>query len=136
MTSREMLGEVMNGRTYREIGEMCGISRQAANKRVSCLLSGLINRIVFKGVYDYFIETEGMDFAKFAERVNADGNIVSADTLRKILTGKKKMVHIDVISRVCKVTGRPVEDAFTLRSLEERQWQRNTDKVARMKGAQ
>nr|DAL37024.1 MAG TPA_asm: ECF sigma factor [Caudoviricetes sp.] len=29
MTSREMLEERLNGKTYREIGEMCGISRQA-----------------------------------------------------------------------------------------------------------
>lgn len=136
MTSREMLNEVLGGKTYREIGEMCGVSRQAANRRVNRLLNGVINHIVFKGVYDYFVETEGMNFAKFAEMVNADSDIVSADTLRKILTGKKKMVHIDVISQVCKVTGRPVEDAFALRSFEERQWQRNTDRVARMKGAQ
>ena len=55
MTSCEMLEERLNGKTYREIGEMCGISKQAVQGQIKHLLNGRsCSKIIYRGVYEYF----------------------------------------------------------------------------------
>ena len=73
MTSREMLEERLNGKTYREIGEMCGISWQAVQIRIKLLLNGRdYNKIVYRGVQEYFVSKRGMSWRKMTDEINRD----------------------------------------------------------------
>lgn len=115
MTSREMLEERLNGKTYREIGEMCGISRQAAYKRIKHLRNGRsYNKIVYRGIHEYLAGKQGMSLRKLTDEVNHDENLISSPTLAKFLRGESVHIPIKVIVRLCEIVGKPFEETFAL----------------------
>ena len=115
MTSREMLEERLNGKTYREIGEMCGISRQAVQIRIKMLLNGrAYNKIVYRGVQEYFVSKRGMNWRKMTDEINRDECLVSCTTLAKFLQGESARISIKAIVRICEIIGKPFEETFAL----------------------
>lgn len=115
MTSREMLEERLNGKTYREIGEMCGISKQAVQIRIKLLLNGRdYNKIVYRGVQEYFVSKRGMNWRKMTNEINRDERLISDATLAKFLRGESARVSIKAIVRICEIVGKPFEETFAL----------------------
>ena len=115
MTSREMLEERLNGKTYREIGEMCGISKQAVQDRIKHLLKGRsYSKIIYRGVYEYFASKRGMNWHKITDEVNQDERLIGRETLTKFLRGKSAHISIKVIVRICEIVGKPFEETFAL----------------------
>ena len=112
MTSYEMLNERLKGKTYREIGEMCGSSRQNVQSRIKNLVSGKFNRIFYKGIYDYFIENETETFETFADKINENQTLMNSSALIRFICGKRKSVTMDVITKICEVIGKPFEETF------------------------
>lgn len=115
MTSCEMLEERLNGKTYREIGEMCGISRQAVQIRIKSLLNGRdYNKIVYRGVQEYFVSKRGMNWRKMTDEINRDECLISCATLAKFLRGESARISIKAIVRICEIVGKPFEQTFAL----------------------
>lgn len=115
MTSREMLEERLNGKTYREIGEMCGISKQAVQDRINNLLNGRsYSKIIYRGVYEYFASKRGMNWHKITDEVNRDECLISRTTLTKFLRGETAHISINVIIRLCEIVGKSFEETFAL----------------------
>ena len=120
MTTREMLNEHLKGKTYCEIAEMCGMSKQNVHNRIKRLISGRFNRIVYKGIYDYFLENENETFGSFTEKINQNETIMYHKDLIDFICGRRKKVTMNVINKICEVIGKPFEETFKERGNNDR----------------
>lgn len=118
MTSQEMLQAWIKGKTYQEIGDICGISRQAVYLRIKTLSKGKMSKIVYKGVYDYFANNDNMNFSKFASQVNDNGQIIEYGSLKRFLCGEITRVPLSVIMKICEIISKPIEEVFKRRIVQ------------------
>lgn len=111
-----------NGATLREIGDYFGVSYQ----RVSQVLYGytrtrrdeaFIEKIVYKGIYDYMVAHENMTMPKLAlEMYGCVGkNRAYVERLRRLFEGKDANISKGVIDRLLALTGLTYERFFELR---------------------
>ena len=108
----------IKGKTYQEIGDMCGISRQAVYLRTKTLEEGKMSKIVYKGVYDYFANNDNMNFSKFTRQVNGNGQIIEYGTLKRFLCGEIMRVPLSVIMKICEIVAKPIEEVFKRRTIQ------------------
>ena len=121
--SRVMYQMRMEGMSYQEIANHYGVSRQDAYTRVKGYESKLcgnrgwgfsINKIVYKGIYEYFRDNLDVSVSKFTNMIL--GYIPTDKHIGDFLMGKSETTFkIKHIKRMCELTGKTFEELFELR---------------------
>ena len=130
MTSKEMLEMRVNGSTYQEIADICGITRQAVHERVTKYFKKVVNgkrgrnftcvEIIYEGIYDHFEKDENETLMSLSIKVFGDDT--HGDTLRNCITGKhESRFTINQIKKMCEVVGKSFEETFRERKQNEEQ---------------
>ena len=125
MTNQEIYEMYQKGYTYREIGELCGISKQAIHQRLYLFqrkLNGIrghnfdINKIVYQGIYDWFNEHYDENISSLSAKLYASTNASRYEALRRFLIGENDtFFSIKRIKKLCEVIGKPFEEVFKRR---------------------
>lgn len=109
------------GKTYREIADVFGISRQA----VHCCIKEAKERhlrhdqecekIVFQGIYDFFKADPKMNYTKFTILIYGHKEKRVAD-IRNFITGAhESRFPLIIHQRICEICGTSFEDTFKRR---------------------
>ncbi len=123
MTTKEMMILRLEGLSLKQIGEMCGISKQAVHKRLDRFyreeMNGRIrcrfdiDEIVFRGIHEYFESTPKLTLEQFYRRLGIN---CTKETLRRFIVGESNSkLTIPQINKICEVIGKRYEDAFAVR---------------------
>jgi hypothetical protein len=123
MTPKEMLQMRLNGATYQEIADTCGITRQAAHQAVRLYANKIsskrrgreffLEEIKFEGIYEHFVENEEETVTSFAKSIFGGSYSVKVPTMRNFLRGEtNSFFSISQIKRMCEICGKPFEDVF------------------------
>jgi predicted transcriptional regulator len=118
MTTQEMLMMRMNGATYQEIADECGVSRQNVNERIhrytKRLTSGVrgygfsLYDIRFKAIREHFEKNPKETVSSFSRATG-----VLPQTMRNFLTGTyESFFTVHQIRRMCEIVGKPFEEIF------------------------
>lgn len=128
INAKKMLEMRMNGATFQEIGDAFGMTRQGAHCVVAnyCRqIAGIrghgfdINQIKYEGIYEYFRENSSETISSFAGDIFGHVGDKSR-SLRSYLIGEHEMYFsIKQIKRICEVVGKPFEEVFKERDLNE-----------------
>ena len=124
MKMSEMIEKRKKGATYQEIADDVGLSKQRVNKIVTehaPELKGMrgnrfdIERIIYKGIYDYFKSHPYESLSSFVGKIYGyTGNEIS--TIRDFITGAHtSRLTIERIRKICEITGKTFEELFELR---------------------
>lgn len=122
MTVQEMLKMRIDGATYQEIADSCGVTRQCVqhklkeySKKITTGKRGRqfsIKEIKFKAIRDYFSVNETETMTSFSTKVYGYLGGTAA-TLRNFLKGKTESYFtIPQIRRMCEIVGKPFEEVF------------------------
>lgn len=130
MTTKEMVMLHAEGMTFQKIADIAGISRQRVHQRVSTYVEGAIPRrnrsfdiskIKYKGIYEYFVNDPYESLTSFTVKL---GYSVSGGSplhhVRNMLYGANSHFPINTIKRICDVVGKPFEEVFAERDIEEK----------------
>lgn len=116
------------GKTYQEIGDMYGVSKQSveeivknAEKRFNDGVrirknSVNIEKIVYKGIYDLFYKDRTMTISKLARIVGHDKS-----TLKNLIEGKNARITIKGVKKLTDFSGMTFEELFELRKKDGEQ---------------
>ena len=122
MTNKEMLEMRINGATFQEIADICGISKQDAHERINRYFKKVVNskrgknftcdEIIYEGIYEHFMRDENESVTSFAVKVfGCNGS--RASTTRNFITGKNEThFTINQIKKMCEIVGKPFEEVF------------------------
>lgn len=122
MTNKEMLEMRINGATFQEIADACGVSKQDAHERITRYFKKVVNskrgqnfscdEIIYEGIYEHFMRDENESVTSFAAKVFED-NGTRSSTMKNFITGKNNS-HFTVaqIKKICAVVGKPFEEVF------------------------
>lgn len=125
LTVRQMYEMRMNGATYQEIADACGLTKQRVNYLLihyKDALKGMrgkgfnIERIIYKGIYEHFRDNLYESITSFSNKVYGYvGNEPSS--IRRFITGKEKRTRFTIqqIKNMCKATGKTFEELFERR---------------------
>lgn len=118
MTPKEMLKTRLEGATYQQIADICGISRQATFQAIALFVNKMstgkrghgfyCDEIAYEGLYEYFLNNEDETVSGFADEVRMN------DTKTKsLLRGNPEACFtIEQIKRVCEICGKTFEEVF------------------------
>lgn len=116
------------GKTFKEIADIAGVSKQAINRSLHLYerkLSGIrgknfnINNIVFKGIYEHFLNDFDESILGFCRKLKGRHDGRYMDTIRRLITGGNNVrLSIPQIKEICKVVGKPFEEVFEVRENE------------------
>lgn len=127
MTNEEMYKMYQNGDTFQKIADVCGISKQAVHQRMVLYerkvygIRGkrkqrlLIDKIVYKGIYEHFENNYNETITSMCKKVYgyATGN---TDKFKSFITGEHDShFKLEHIKRLCEVVGKPFEETFAER---------------------
>lgn len=110
------------GKTYQEIGDMFGVSKQSveeiiknAEKRFNNGVkirknSVNIEKIVYKGIYDLFYKDRTMTVSKLARIVGYDKG-----TIKNLIEGTNARITIKGVKKLTDFSGMTFEELFELR---------------------
>lgn len=123
MTPKEMLLMRLDGATFQQIADTCGITKQAAHQAIRKYTDKIArcqrgrsfsyNDIKFKGIYEYFEANEEVTLTSFANAVFDEESGTRGGTIRNFLTGKTdSRFTISQIKRMCEICGKPFEEVF------------------------
>lgn len=110
------------GKTYQEIGDMYGVSKQSVEKTIknaeNRINNGVrirknsvnIEKIVYKGIYDLFYKDRTMTISKLARIVGYDNS-----TLKNLIEGTNAKITIKGIKKLTDFSGMTFEELFELR---------------------
>ena len=122
MTAKEMLQMRLDGATYQEIADICGISKQAVHESVTRYYKRVVDgkrgqnfsceEIVYEGIYEHFMKDENESATSFSIKIfGINGS--RAKNIRNFITGKNNShFTIPQIKRMCEVVGKPFEEVF------------------------
>ena len=122
MTGEEMLEMRMKGATYKQIADMCGITKQRVHQKIAkyspqvkAIRRGslYLEEIKYKGIYEYFRENLDVAFSEFVIGVYGCTNHNNTERMRCFLRGKHE-VRLDIkkVKRICEIVGKPFEEVF------------------------
>ena len=130
MTGKEIQELRNKGLTYREIGEMCGISKQSVRQKLATyLINGgeesrgrhfNINCIIYQGIYDHFKECKTETLPSFTKKVFKDKYYPALmKKLRHFVSGKSESYFtVEQIRGICEATGKSFEETFVKRNAD------------------
>ena len=115
----------MDGATYQEIAENCGISRQAVHQKIGHYVTELtrdkrgkklnLESIKYDAFREYFEKNEKETATSFTQKVFG-GECASSDRCGKLIyfmTGKhESFFTVRQIKRMCEIIGKPFEEVF------------------------
>lgn len=124
MKMSEIIEKRKNGATYQEIADAVGISKQRVHRimlKNSPEMKGMrrnhfdIERIIYKGIYDYFKSHPYESLSSFVVRIYGyTGNYIS--TIRDFITGVcTSRLSVERIRKICEIVGMPFEKVFERR---------------------
>ena len=125
MDIKEMVKMRIDGATFQEIADACGVTKQAVQQKVSAYYNGQlkskrgrklnIQKIKYKGIYEYFVENPTETLTSFVNKVfgengrcNSNVNKMSDFLYRK----RESRFSIAQIKRICEIVGQPFEKTF------------------------
>lgn len=130
MTNKEMLEMRMNGATFQEIADKCGMSKQAVHERLKLYALKLagkrgkvldINTIRYEGLYEYFLENLDESIHSFINKVydtTASNKGCCTATMKRFLQGEtESRFNIRQIKKICEICGMPFEEVFRERKI-------------------
>lgn len=133
MDGKEIVKMRMDGRTFQEIADYYGTTKQAVHTKFRSYLKILdgergrtvagkrfnINRIPYKGLYEHFREKETETISSFALKVS--GSEAATNFIQKMKTflngTHNALFKIDQIKRMCEIVGKPFEEVFEEREV-------------------
>ena len=111
-----------SGMTYKEIHEETGINLQSLYVRIKKYENGAnrirgwgfdIERIVYKGLYEYFVANPYESLTSFAKTVAMPMTGHYIEKIKNLLTGEhNSYFSIEQIKKICEVVGKPFEEVF------------------------
>lgn len=123
--NKTMYEMLQSGSTYQEIADLYGISKQAVHQRVyrhKRKLDGIrgrhfdIDKIVYKGIYDWFQEHFDESLSSLILKVYGHKNNAAVTKFRGFLVGNHDThFKTEHIKRLCELTGKTYEDLFERR---------------------
>ena len=119
MTKQQIIDLRNEGKTYAEIGEIFGVSRQRVHQAIGkdrIRKSNLLTeKIKYRGIYDFLESNPQMSVATFI-RKSFGGSVCRNDYTRAInfFTGEVNDTHftINQIKRLIEFTGKSFEELF------------------------
>lgn len=123
MTAKEMYDLKASGATFQYIADICGVSKQAVQQKIVRYVNHSIlgkrgkhtdiDEIVYKGVYEYFVEHAEETFSSFARKIAGDDGGALIARIRNLITGKYD-THLSIpqIKLICEIVGKPFEEVF------------------------
>lgn len=119
---REEIIEKMRAenKTFYEIGQVLGVSRQRAEQlaKKTKARKGTtdIERIVYKGIYEMFKQNEKLTFRQIARiMLKAEPTTNQFARVKNFLLGTKSRIEIDCIINICNHLNKPVQEVFVRR---------------------
>lgn len=126
--AKEMLEMRVNGATFQEIANKYGISRQAVHQTLNSYMARLqgkryaldVDKIIFKGIAEWFFENPDESMSSFSRKVFGYDTGAKVKDVRMNLYGEYTVYFsIEQIKKICEVIGKPFEEVFELRGVEE-----------------
>jgi hypothetical protein len=128
INAKKMLEMRMNGATFQEIGDAFGMSKQGAHSIIITYcrqIAGIrgkgfdVNQIKYEGIFNYFLENPGETISSFTFDIFGYYSNKVRD-LRNFLIGEHEIyLNIHQIKRICEIVGRPFEEVFKEREINE-----------------
>ena len=134
LTAKEMFELKEQGKTYKEIGEICELTRQRVYQIIRAYKAGKyhgtyagtrcysgryfdVERIVYKGIYEHFVNSPYITVRAFTKRVFGKKYYPALEVrISNLITGKKdSFFTVEQLNRICKVIGLPFEEVFEMR---------------------
>lgn len=109
------------GKTYQEIGEMYGISKQRVEKCIKDFNDLVgdkprnIECIPYKGIYEYLKNNPKISVTSLIKEITNYTNITSRERIRNLFKGTNTQITIKEIKKLIEITGKPFEELFELR---------------------
>lgn len=107
------------GKSTIEIADYFGVSFQAISaicrKRGARKFSDFIEKIPYKGIYEYMMADEKLTIPKFASRLGLDGDHASTEKLRRFIYGENVSINKRIYDNLLSLTGMTYEQVFELR---------------------
>lgn len=118
MTDQEMLKMRIDGASFQEIADACGMTKQGVHKRlvqyakkVTMGIRGksfCLNDIKFAAIKVHFAYNDDETTTTFAQKVG-----VSPGIIRNFIKGKTESYFtVSQIKKMCDVVGKPFEEVF------------------------
>lgn len=130
MTTKEMVMLHKEGMSFQKIADISGLTRQRVHQRVSTYVEGAkprqgrrfdISKIKYKGIYEYFVNNPDETMTSFTVKIGYSVSGGSAlYSVRSLLFGTNSHFPINTIKNICDVVGKPFEEVFEERGIEER----------------
>lgn len=119
---REEIIEKMRAenKTFYEIGQVLGVSRQRAEqlaKKTKARKGATdIERIVYKGIYEMFKADKKLTFRQL-ERImlKAEPTTNQFERIKNFLFGAKSRIEIECVINICNHLNKPVQEVFARR---------------------
>ena len=123
LTKYEMIQLREEGKTLDEIAQLAGITRQRVGQYMDKfnVRKGSVNieKIRYKGIYEFMKENPGVSYAQLARAIygGATTNAKCNDLIRKFAGERSDCIHFTVaqLKRLIKYTHKSFEELFTLR---------------------
>ena len=127
MTSKELYEWRQQGATYQEIADAEGISKQAVYLKVKSYEKKLegnrgrrfdINKIVYKGFYEYFVENPDVRISTLTDEIFGVGGNNVAKTRQFLYGEHETLLKIRTIKTMMEITGKSFEELFERRRVK------------------
>lgn len=121
MTKEKIIEYRNQGKTFKEIGEIFGVSKQRVYQVCGKArkYNAEIEKIRFKGIYEFFKENPKISYGTLA-RVFYGGSVTKckANAFYQTITSCTDKIHFTIsgIKRLSKYTNKTFEELFELRS--------------------
>lgn len=119
------------GKTYQEIGNMYGVSKQCVEQAIKtaelrfggrCRRGSVdIAKIAYNGIYNLFVNDESMTFSKIARKCTNNPNRSMVQAIQGLFEGKNTKVSINFIKNLIKISGMTFEELFEPRNVGEQE---------------
>ena len=117
MNKQKALELRKSGKTYKEIGEILGASRQAVFQAIGKVRrrQSLYTDIPYVWLYKYFRKNEQITYRSFcAKKLNKDDNKF-VERFRKFLTGSDIKFSITQFDKIADACGMTIDECFRRR---------------------
>ena len=116
------------GKTYQEIADVYGVSRQYVSQLINKFEMSFgrvrkgdakIEKIVFSGIYDFFIEHPELTLSKFCKLIYERDTCPSErNTIENFVKGTDTRITIKRINKIIEIIGKPYDEIFKLRDVK------------------
>lgn len=118
------------GKSLQEIADICNVSKQAVDQGLSKFEEAFGNRvrkgnveiekIVYKGLYDFFVDNPNMTFSKLTRLMYGYSDANMKNKTIRLLHGKNVKISIKAINKLIEITEKSYEVLFELRERENK----------------